>query len=157
MGGRPVMGRVTSADLVRVAREFVGVKFRHAGRGHLGIDCVGLIIVPAWRLGLTSYDPPNYSPEFDREQLVETLESLCESVWKRAALGTPPFPWQALAAPGDVLLLDVRGHPAHLAYWTGDGTILEAHGKSGVIERGMDPVTWEAIRAIYRWRELLDE
>lgn len=42
----------TYADEVEaVAREYMGVEWRHQGRTTAGIDCVGLVLVVGWRLG----------------------------------------------------------------------------------------------------------
>lgn len=42
----------TYADAVEeVAREYMGVPWRHQGRTMVGVDCVGVVLIVGWRLG----------------------------------------------------------------------------------------------------------
>jgi hypothetical protein len=111
-------------------------------------------MLPAWRLGLTDYQPRNYGPEPDRAYLIDALERLGERVWSR---NTSEEDWTSCTVTGDVLLVTVRGHPSHLGYFTGEGTWIHGHGKHGVIERPIDSVTERAVQAVYRWRGLDEE
>lgn len=47
---------------VAECRRFLGVRWQHQGRTNQGVDCVGLLVVPALRLGLiaSSDDVANY-------------------------------------------------------------------------------------------------
>lgn len=65
------MPHAKADDIVTVANELVGTKYRHQGRSVGGIDCVGVPIYIAHRLGLSSWDTKDYSPrpalrEFNR-------------------------------------------------------------------------------------------
>src|SRR5262249_38970425 len=58
------------AVYVAECRKFLGVRWQHQGRSDRGVDCVGLLVVPALRLGLlkpeddiTNYD---HAPHGDR-------------------------------------------------------------------------------------------
>ena len=49
-------------DIVSVANELVGLIYRHQGRGKEGVDCVGVPIYIAHRLGLSDWDTKDYGP-----------------------------------------------------------------------------------------------
>lgn len=46
----------TRADIVAVARSYLGVRWRHAGRTRGGLDCVGLLVAVSRDLGLDVVD-----------------------------------------------------------------------------------------------------
>jgi cell wall-associated NlpC family hydrolase len=50
----------TPDKVVEVARSFLGTRFRHQGRNEAGIDCCGLVILVARKLGLSTYDTTDY-------------------------------------------------------------------------------------------------
>ena len=52
---------MTGADVVRVARTFAGVRYRHQGRSRDGLDCVGLPICVRAELGLPGMDFSGYA------------------------------------------------------------------------------------------------
>ena len=91
---------VTRADVVRVARSYVGVRWRHQGRTRAGIDCIGLVIAVAHDLGLTDYDFTGYGRVPDGKALRATM---CEQM---DLLSTEP-------QLGDVLLLRFDRNPLH--------------------------------------------
>lgn len=143
-------------NLVAEARALVGTPFFHAGREPgIGIDCVGVILVPARKLGLTHYRPPNYGPEFDRALLVNCVAENLERIdipWlleDYRARGVP----KALA--GDVLLFALNGQPAHLAYATGEGTMIHAHQKpNSVVEETLGEFWCDRLVSVWRWPPL---
>lgn len=52
---------MTRLDVIAVAREFLGVPYRHLGRDNvLGLDCIGLLLAIADRLGVESLDDEEY-------------------------------------------------------------------------------------------------
>lgn len=140
--------------LVEEARLLVGSPVYHMGRDpETGLDCVGVILRPAHRLGLTRYVPPNYSEQFPAELLSACLFEHLERIdipWAASDYREEGLP---LAQAGDVLLFAVRGgHPAHLAYATGDGTMIHAQQKAGqVIEEPINAVWLRMLLAVWRW------
>jgi len=82
---------------VSVARQFLGVPFKHQGRNpELGIDCVGLGVLYLRALGVHIRDRTDYGRDPDG-----TLRAtLCRALGQPVAEG--PGSWQR-AQPGDVL------------------------------------------------------
>lgn len=99
----------TRAEYVEAARSFLGVRWQHQGRSEQGIDCVGLLVVPACRLGLLrpEDDVTNYSRQPDGEELSILLHRYC--------LRLPR--WQD-AREGDVLAIKYADQPQHVAIVT---------------------------------------
>ena len=53
---------MTGADVVRVARSLLGVRYTHQGRSRAGLDCIGLPVLVRAELGLPALDAaPGYA------------------------------------------------------------------------------------------------
>jgi cell wall-associated NlpC family hydrolase len=157
----------TGTALVRTAREFVGVPFRHnTASDVLGCDCAGLILGAARKLGITSSSLPKYGRDVPPATLLVHLKAELEPVWSQARLHSivgrsdaehREEGWEA-AQPGDVLCLNVASeqgdpHPRHLAYWTGDG-LLHVVEKHGVVETPLDRRWRRRLHSVWRWKSL---
>lgn len=135
---------MTGADLITEARKLIGCAFFHAGRrAETGLDCTGVILVPAQKLGLTTFEPATYSPGGDGEYLAECLQQECVKVEEEMQ-------------PGDIALFRIRNRLQHLAYLTGEGTMIHANQKAGVRESFIDERWQEQIAGVYRWKGLAD-
>lgn len=101
----------TRAKYVEAARSFLGVRWQHQGRSEQGVDCVGLLVVPACRLGLLrpEDDVTNYPRQPDGEELSALLHRYCVRLPK----------WQD-ARMGDVLAIKYADQPQHVAIATRD-------------------------------------
>ena len=112
--------------IVSEARSWVGVRFRHQGRTRSwGVDCVGLISVVAWNLGLFKYDYRGYPRDASAMDVEHHL--------RKAGMRAKPI---ADALPGDVLLLTDRIMPRHMAIYTGGQNAIHAHASARqVVER----------------------
>lgn len=135
---------MTGADLIAEARKLVGLPWVHSGRNQHGVDCAGLILLPAWRCGLTTFVPKNYSPGEGGPYLAECLQQECVEV-------------EEMMEPGDIALFQLRPGRHHLAYLTGSGTMVGANTKVGVCESRVDDRWQERYLAVYRWRALCDD
>ena len=71
---------MTGADVVRVARSMLGIRYLHQGRSRAGLDCIGLPVLVRAELGLPALDAaPGYAKtstafemlEFCRAHMVE--------------------------------------------------------------------------------------
>ena len=135
---------MTGDDLVREARLLVGAPFYHAGRDpeRGGVDCCGVILVPAYRLGLTTFAPRTYSPGGEEEYMLECLQSECVRV-------------EEGMQPGDIALFKIRKRLQHLAYLTGDGRMIHAREGVGVCDSFIDERWQERIAGVYRWKGLI--
>jgi len=100
----------TRDDVVTAARSYLGVRWRHQGRGPQGIDCTGLVVCVAWDLEVKprSWDFNHYAREPDGVTMKAILDEHMEPV-RRGAHG-----------PGDVLMMRHLGTqwPAHLGILT---------------------------------------
>lgn len=134
----------TGTDLIAEARKLVGCSFYHMGRGPHCYDCIGLILAPAYRLGITRFQPATYSPGGDTEYLMECLQSQC-------------VPVEAGMQPGDIAAFRIRRQVQHLAYLTGTGSMLHARERIGCVESFIDDRWQERIAGVWRWRALTDE
>jgi hypothetical protein len=112
------MGTATRAEVIEVARSWLGTRWRHQGRRKgWGVDCVGLIIGVARELCLpaSDFDTTNYSPIPDGVRLRAQCDQLLIPVADRSPL------------PSDIALMSFGGAPQHL------GFISELDGSQGLI------------------------
>lgn len=154
----PVIARLRGI-LVEQMRSLIGTPFFHAAREPgIGLDCVGVILVPAWTMKLTAYQPPNYGPDFDRNLLVNCVAAAMERIdikWEARDYETRGVP---KALPGDVLLFALHGQPAHLAYATGEGSMVHAHQKpEAVIEEDISEAWAKRLVSVWRWPALMED
>lgn len=119
----------TRADFVAEARSWVGVPFRHQGRSRAGVDCVGLLLVTCWALGLTTYNAKGYGSTPD----VEFMRSECERLMVRS---TEP-------QIGDVLLVRITKALTHMMIRSEMGAIYSRHMKPGKVVETVLPASWE--------------
>ena len=127
-------------EIIRQARSWIGVRFRHQGRSRQGIDCVGLVYVVGKSLGLLSYDFRGYGRDTSIEVIAPHLQ--------RAGMVQRPLKTDAQL--GDVILLEDRAMPIHLAIFSASGMAIQAsamHRK--VIEGVYDGA--HAVKAVYSY------
>lgn len=97
----------TREDVQRLARTWLGVRWRHQGRSALaGVDCAGLVLLVGKALGCVpeDYDEHGYSRAPDGWSLKAPFELFCQE---------KPI---SARRPGDIILL--RGNsvfPCHVA------------------------------------------
>lgn len=133
------------ADVVFAARECLGTPFRHQGRiPGVALDCAGLIIAVAQRLGIAHSDVDGYGRRPHMGLLEATLDS--QPALVRVADGE--------RFPGDILLMRFAADPQHLAIHAGD-TIIHSWASPGkVCEHRLDAIWQSRIVAAYRFREV---
>jgi cell wall-associated NlpC family hydrolase len=130
-------------EAVRIARGWLGVRFRHAGRDRGGVDCVGLAIVVARETGLDVPEPAAYSRHVVPETL---LAGLLEH--------TAPVAQEEMVA-GDLLLFKVRGQAQHVGIYAGDGRMVHAWETVGkVVEHRLDRFWRGALHMVLRVRSI---
>lgn len=96
----------TRADVVRVARSYIGTPWHHmARRPGVGLDCAGVIVCVARELGLVvaDFDGPAYKPTPDGEAMVATCKKHMLPVSREAM------------QPGDVIVIITDAFPQHMA------------------------------------------
>ena len=125
---------MTSDDIISIARETLGTPFRHQGRVvGLGLDCAGVALYVAGRLGLETIDVVGYGTTPANGMLEETLDQ------------QPCLVEVNDRQPGDILLMRIFHEPQHLAIFTG-GTIIHSYANVGICcEHDLDD----------RWKSLI--
>lgn len=117
-------------------RSWVGTPWVHQGRNRNGVDCVGLLIASAHRLGLTTFDFRAYG----RAPMGDMLTRMCDEQMRRVRL----------AQPGDVLLMRLSKYPQHFAVLVEPGRIVHARGESGrVVETQIPGPWWRRVVGVY--------
>lgn len=110
-------------DVVDEARKWLGVPWRHEGRNHAGLDCVGLGVVVARALGITTYDVSGYS-RVPNPSLLQHLKRVGDEI---------PI---AQAEPGDFFAIRDEAYPFHVAFLSEkDGVphIIHAHARRRMV------------------------
>ena len=118
---------VTREQFLAEARSWIGTPWLHQGRNRYGVDCIGLVLVTAWALGLTDYDVKGYGRVPD----ADFLRAECERLMVR--VNEPQ--------PGDVYLMRFKREPQHLAIATGRGLLHAYAGAGRVVETSL-PQQW---------------
>ena len=133
---------IAAAEIVRIARTWLGVPFMHQGRSRQGVDCGGLLLMVATEAGLDVTAPATYSLSPDPELISNTLHAHGQKI-----------PFYDLEA-GDVLLFSFAGEPRHvgIASTLHDApAVIHAWAKPGkVVEHRIDDLWYKRLRAIYR-------
>lgn len=131
-------------DIIRPAREQLGVKFKHQGRvPGLALDCAGVFVTVCNSLGLPVQDEPGYG----RNPWNGLLES---------CIDRQPFLYEINKSDmqaGDVLLMRFTGEPQHIAIHAGE-TIIHAYENIGrVVEHRFADVWRARVVRVYRFKE----
>jgi cell wall-associated NlpC family hydrolase len=137
---RTFLPTVTTADeVVRVARTWVGVPFRHQGRDRNGTDCVGLPIVVLHELGAVDadFEIRDYSRRPHHGNLEQRLVAHCTPL--------PDY------VPGCLVAIRWERTLAHVAIYTDTDTLIHALERhEQVIEHGFRGM-WRSRYATGSW------
>lgn len=97
--------RATRAAFVAECRRLLGVRWQHQGRTGQGIDCVGLLVLPAIKLGIMA--PDEDVADYERAPHGDRLDCLLHQHCRR--LGD----WQE-AQMADILAVKYFDQPQHV-------------------------------------------
>lgn len=119
---------IEPAELIEQARAWLGVPFRHQGRGRTGVDCAGFLVAlmkASGELPAQYVEPANYGRTPVRE-LIEVVRRYCTPVAR-----APGF-------PGALVLIrwPRDRQPSHVGLCTGDTLIHCYQREGGVVEHG---------------------
>lgn len=139
------------SEIVRAARDWIGVRYLHQGRNRFGADCVGFPMGVYAELGVQIEDFRAYGLEADPDDLLRRM---------RAALGpevaTAPVQFADLQA-GDIVVFhfprsDLSRHLAIVSdRATGGYNFIESNGNEGrVIERRLDDRYLSRVTHVFR-------
>jgi cell wall-associated NlpC family hydrolase len=121
---------VTRQDIVAAARGYLGVRWHHQGRSKAGVDCLGLVVVVAHELGLSTADSTDYGRLPDGMRLRNELARHLEFV-------------RGPGEPGDVLLFRFERRPMHVGIVSDIGLIHAFANLRKVVEHRLDDA-WRA-------------
>lgn len=125
----------TREDIVRVARSYIGTKFRMYGRDRTGVDCVGLLYCVGTDLGVKAENFTDYKTSPEPVKLQRMLET-----YTYPTATTPP-------RNGQVLKLRQMVFPMHvgiLVVENGRLSVINANIKSKqVVEDSFE--VWESL------------
>lgn len=135
--------------IVEIARQWIGVKYRHQGRTREnGVDCIGLIIVVGEELGCnTKGIPSKYSKNPNGNLLLDNAKNYLKPTAKK-------FEDMQI---GDVAVLwgYTRHTPQHFAVvgeWGGRLTMIHALSKNHeVVEHGWDRFWQQRLEMVYEF------
>lgn len=115
---------IEPAEVIIEARRWLGVPFRHQGRTRYGVDCVGLVICVAAKLGIIpiDLDRRDYGRTPSRDELANKVREYCE----------PADDLQ----PGCIAAIRWNKELAHMAIFTGTTLIHSYENVGGVVEHG---------------------
>lgn len=131
----------TREQIVSTARSYMNVRWHHQGRSRAGLDCVGLVLVTAWDLGLSDIDYDGYGRVPDGKMLRAELEAHLDQT------NNPSL--------GDVLLMRFDRQPQHLAIVSDIGIIHAHAAMRKVVEHGLDDAWSSRIVGAYSWRGIV--
>lgn len=121
---------VTRAAIVDAARGWIGVRWRHQGRGRDGIDCVGLLVMVGRDLGVSDADETGYRRAPEGQGFPARLTPHMSPIRVTEA------------GPGDVLVFRDPLYPCHVgirAARDGVATVIHAHVGRRVVQE--EPLT----------------
>lgn len=136
---------MSPAEIVAIAREILGVRYQHQGRG-IAVDCAGVPVHVGKRIGLPIEDVlANYGRLPQPNEMRAELD--------RHLVRVPSESMQV----GDVVWMRFQGEPQHLGilgdYPRGGFSLIHAYNGAGlkrVVEHRLDDV-WRA-RIVAVWR-----
>jgi cell wall-associated NlpC family hydrolase len=135
-------------DIVAAARNLYGVKWLHQGRNpKFGIDCVGLIALVGYELGLiTGEETTNYNRRSHGMAFVEAFKEHMDQKSVRKA------------EPGDVLIFRDKAFPCHCGIMTthhGVPAFVHAHApQRKVVETIIDDEWQRKIIGCFQFRDV---
>jgi hypothetical protein len=137
---------MTPREIVAIARETLNSRYGHQGRVNgLALDCAGVPVHVARRLGMSFSDVTNYG----RLPVPAEMRKILDANLVRVA--------REAMQVGDVVWIKFRDEPQHLAivgdYRYGGFTLIHAYNSAGlskVVEHRLDE-SWSA-RIVSVWR-----
>ncbi len=130
--------KVEGAEIVAAARECLGTPWHHAARlPGVGLDCAGLLIVVARRLGVPVEDDVNYTLGHEFDRLTGHLNRYCECL-----------PLLEQPQEGDILVFQDQTMPNHC------GILARPEGIEEREENEGGPGVENAWSLIHAWRSV---
>lgn len=134
-------------SLIKEARTYLGVVWKHQGRSHKGVDCVGFLINAFKYINVKIIEIRGYSRNPDGIKLKQIMDNQPNLI--------KILPTEKMKA-GDVVLFRIRKDPQHVALVTDSNTanlgIIHAYngGEKKVVEHDFADYWRQKIVAVYR-------
>lgn len=144
------------STLYEYARAYLGVPFKHMGRGPNGLDCGGLVIRTYADAGIALPDLGRYgrNPNNNGQLMDVVREAFGPPVWEGDG---DPVGAKAAILPGDVVVFKFQIQPKHMAIAApnsafGIGAIHADSSQSvrKVVEHGLIDWHLERVRSVFR-------
>jgi len=132
---------LSTKDVVKKAREYLGVPFLPSGRSKNGLDCTGLPAVVYAELGLTNYDIKRYAPTPQKDTFYIQL-SKCPDIVR-------VFDVTDLQ-DGDLIIMALPSYPCHIGIKTDIGMIHSYNKIGKVVEHRLNKTWKKSIRFVFR-------
>jgi cell wall-associated NlpC family hydrolase len=131
------------ADIVKVARSYVGTPYKHQGRSRKGIDCIGLVICVAQEFGVQLIAPNDYAPSPSSNLVLKHADTQGIIIPdKKIALGRIVVMWGMTSQEAQ--------HFAVVGDMNGRFTMIHAFSKRGmVVEHSWDNFWIRRIMKVY--------
>lgn len=129
---------VSTSKIIEAARELLGVPFVHQGRTLNGIDCIGVLVYCASKIGINLVDKPTYCYPENSHQLIDELKFQLDEV--------PVSSKQS----GDFVVIAIGGVPRHLALLTPRGMIHTNDNVGKVVEQLISEAYEKRIHSVWR-------
>ena len=138
---------MTGAEIVAVARTFLGTRYLHQGRSRAGVDCIGLPVCVRAELGLPALDASGYARSSASSEMLDYCKANMIEI-QRADLTL-----------GDVLV-QMDGTARHMAIVAdcayGGFSIIHAWLPSRkVVECRLDDYFMQTVRGCFRFPEVV--
>lgn len=137
---------ISGADVVAEARRWLGTRYRHQGRSHEGVDCIGLPVCVRQALGLPALDVEGYARRTTDSEMLNFCRAHMHEV-RRDQI-----------EPGDLLVCmhGVTRHMAIVGDYPGGGlSIIHAHlPNKKVVECRLDDSFMKYVRGCFRFPEV---
>lgn len=135
----------STACMITAARACLGTPFHHQGRQpHIGLDCIGLVVVALQACGMRIEDRQDYSIRPNGDHLLQALA-------RHGAL-----PVQTIES-GDILLFRYDQQPQHVAIATDNNMMIHSFAPAGAVVETNIGVYWQRrLLGIYRFPLLRD-
>lgn len=132
---------MTPADLIRIARTWVGAPWVHQGRAPAGCDCIGLGAGVLAEAGIDVDYARDYKHRPRNDELLRRMREF------------GIFDEVREPAPGDILVFTIKGEPQHIAILTERETIVHALIGHGVRETAFGDMWRRRLVAVMRLRD----
>lgn len=137
---------MTADDVVTAARACLGTPFAHQGRiNGVALDCAGLAVSVAQKLGVEYADFQGYGREPYNGQLESALDT---------QLGIERVPDISDMQAGDLLLMRFSANPQHVAIFTGQNIIHSYESVGICCEHRLSDIWLKRIVRVYRFKGL---